>query len=229
MADVLVTVAHPDDETLGCGATLARLTSRGHRVQVLVVADGERGRPEATDASVAERQAAARAAAVVLGTQPPRFLDLPDQALETLPRLEITRAIEALAEDFAPDVVLTHDGNDLNLDHRVVHDATVTAFRPLAGRPWATLCTFETPSASEYGALAHGSAFNPNLFVDVTDHFDAKLEAMACYRGEQRPAPHPRHPDSLTALATVRGAACGLARAEGFNVVFARGPVVLTD
>lgn len=227
MADVLVVVAHPDDEVLGCGATLARLTSAGHRVRVLMAADGERGRPGATDDMVAARQDCARRAAQVMDTEPPEFLDLPDQALETVPRIELTRRIESMAARFPPDLVLTHDPGDLNLDHRVVHEATATAFRPLPETSWAALCTFETPSASEYGTDTTGRPFSPTLFVDVVDHLETKLAALGCYPGEQRAVPHPRHPDTVRAQAHVRGAAVGLAAAEAFHVAYLRGSVPL--
>ncbi|MEL7207434.1 MAG: PIG-L deacetylase family protein [Actinomycetota bacterium] len=227
MADVVVVVAHPDDEVLGCGATVARLSAEGHRVHPLILADGETGRPGAGPTEVEARRAAARAAAEVLGTEEPTFLDLPDQGLETRPRLELTQAIERFAEPIAPALVLTHDAGDLNLDHRVVHECTVTAFRPLPDAPWAGVATFETPSASEYGDVALGRPFAPNVFVDVTDHFETKLAAVGCYPAELRPPPHPRHPESITALARVRGATVGHELAEAFALSFARGPLLL--
>ena len=220
---ILVPVAHPDDEVLGCGGTLALQAARGDTIQVVIAADGETGRQGAEPASIAARQENARQACACLGLLPPIFLELPDQRLASVPLLDLTHRLEAVARAFQPELVLTHDRTDLNQDHRVVLAAAAVAFRPLPGASCRRFLTFETPSATDFGGLHATEPFAPTVFVDITAQMERKLAALACYQAEARDAPHPRSPESVTALATWRGACAGLARAEAFRLVYAIG------
>ena len=222
MAKILVAVAHPDDEVLGCGALLACMTAAGHTVSVLFATDGEGGRGGDAGRS-ADRMAAADAAARMIGAAPPFWLGLPDQRLDTVPRLDIIQAIERRLDMIGPDLILTHDPSDLNLDHRIVYDAVSVAARPLPTSRCRALLTFETPSSTDYGAILGQSVFRPNLFIDVSRGFDAKLAALGCYPSELRDEPHPRSVERIRALAQIRGAAAGLPMAEAYRVVYARG------
>lgn len=214
---VWAVVAHPDDEVLGCGATLARLASAGAEVRVCIVARGLEARGSAAPAALAALQEQARAAAAVLGVARVQFLALPDNQLDTVPLLQVVQALEALAEDYAPQVVFTHHAGDLNVDHRVVHQAVLTATRPVApDAPWAVLGC-EVPSSTEWAFGAE--PFRPQLFIDVSATLERKVAALGAYTGERRAFPHPRSPEVLRALAQVRGATAGAVAAEAFGVV----------
>ena len=220
---VLVVAAHPDDEVLGCGGTVAMHASAGDEVNTVIVAEGATSRAESraeTDAGeVSALAAAAAAAAEVLGARPPRMLGLPDNRLDSLNLLEVIKPIEAIVEELSPAVVYTHFNGDLNVDHRIVFQAVATACRPMPGSPVKALYCFETPSSSEWGAEALGLRFQPNRFRDISAVLETKMEALRRYESEMRPFPHARSYQLVESLARVRGGSVGVEAAEGFQVI----------
>ncbi|SDH14979.1 PIG-L deacetylase family protein [Roseospirillum parvum] len=217
---ILAIAAHPDDEALGCAATLARHARLGETVRILFVADGVAARPDAGAAARPAREAMAEAAARALGAEPPVFLRLPDNRLDSLPLLDLTQAIEAATRDWAPRVIYTHAAGDMNLDHRRVHQAVRTAFRPLPGSPVEQVLGFEVASSSEWGGPGFGPAFQPTLAVAAeATEVAAKWAALDAYAAEMRPAPHPRSRPAIEALMRWRGASFGLEMAETFEVI----------
>ena len=145
------------------------------------------------------------------------MLGLPDNRLDTMPLLDVVKPIEAVVEAVAPEIVFTHHAGDLNVDHRIVHQAVVTACRPLPGSPVEALYAFETVSSTEW--QTEGEAFRPQLWVDIEAFLPLKLRALEAYEAEMRPFPHARSIKAIEALARVRGAAAGLKAAECFMVV----------
>lgn len=214
---ILAVVAHADDETLGCGGTLARHSLQGDEVFILIVADGVASRAAGSVQESARRQAAARAAASALGSREPIFLDLPDQKLDQTSLLLITQKIEAVADDIRPDVVFTHYIHDLNADHEIVSRAVMTAFRPTPQQSVKAIYAFETLSSTEWNF--GGPVFAPNHFVAIEETLDAKMSALRCYDMEMRAPPHIRSYESVHAQATLRGHQVGLAAAEAFVVL----------
>lgn len=214
---VLVIAAHPDDELLGLGATVARHADAGDEVTSLVVSDGATSRYEqGADRTL---QDAGRAAARILGVRELRFLGLPDQRLDTLPILEVIQRVERVVDEIVPHIVYTHHWGDVNRDHRVVSEAVMVACRPIGpDHPKRLLC-FETPSSSEWSSTDPSLTFIPNYFVDVTATIDRKLEAMACYATEVRPAPHPRSLEALRSRAQYWGQIITRPFAEAFVLV----------
>ena len=222
MASILVVAAHPDDEILGCGGVLARHAAEGDTVHVLIVAEGATARdserdPRGREPELTALRAAASRAAAEIGAEEPRILGLPDNRLDSLPLLEIVKPIEAVVEAVAPEIVYTHHAGDLNVDHRIVHQATVTACRPLPGSPVRALYAFETVSSTEWQTA--GESFRPQRWVDIEPFLRCKLRALDAYEAEMRPFPHARSREAVEALARVRGAAAGLRAAECFVVV----------
>jgi LmbE family N-acetylglucosaminyl deacetylase len=221
---ILAVVAHPDDEVLGCGGTLAAWSRAGAQTHVLCLADGETARyqdisaPEAI-ARIAARHEAARKAAGILGLTSIRFLDLPDNRLDGVDLLDVIQLIETVIREIAPDTVYTHHGGDLNLDHRIAHQAVVTACRPMPGFPVHRIYAFETPSSTDWATEAHGPRFRPNLFVDIADTLKSKIASLAAYDEEMHPFPHPRSLEGVSVLARQRGACVGVSSAEAFMLV----------
>jgi LmbE family N-acetylglucosaminyl deacetylase len=217
MSRILVFAAHPDDELLGLGGTLARHAAAGDEVHCVVASEGASSRY--ASGADEELRASGHAAAKVLGTRSLRFLGLRDQYLDDLPIIEVTRPVEAMVRELAPDVVYTHHWGDLNRDHRVVSEAVMVACRPVGDvYPKKVLC-FETPSSSEWSTPDLSLAFVPNHFVDISATVDAKLAAMACYTTEVRPHPHPRALESLRSRAAYWGQIVGRPYAEAFVLV----------
>jgi LmbE family N-acetylglucosaminyl deacetylase len=212
---VLAIGAHPDDVELAAGATLARHVLGGDDVVILTLTSGVMARGDAVEADVVELRSHAMDAAQVIGADL-RMLNYPDQRLDTVDRLTLTKAVEGVIETMRPDAVYTHSAADRNLDHRITHDVVLTACRPLPGFSVRAVYAFEVPSSSEWG----GRAFAPTVFVDVSgDAMQIKHRALACYRGEMCEFPHPRSVGGLSSLASWRGATAGVPAAEAFELV----------
>jgi LmbE family N-acetylglucosaminyl deacetylase len=221
--NVLVIASHPDDEVLGCGGTMARLAADGAAVHVLILATGMTSRagfdPERDAPALAIHRDRAHRAGALLGAREVRLQGLPDQKLDTLPLLEITRVIEEEIHRVRPEWVFTQHGGDLNLDHAITFRATLTATRPMAGGIVRHLYSYEVPSSSEWAFGQFDPRFQPSVFFDITAHLETKLAAMAIYESETRPSPHPRSLDAIRALARLRGASAGFTAAEAFHCV----------
>lgn len=215
---VLVIAAHPDDEVLACGGTLARHAAEGDAVLVLFLADGETSRGPVEAAMLSERQCMAAECSAILGLEPPRFLGLPDQRLDTVALLDVVWQVERVMAEWRPTVVYTHHGNDLNVDHRIAHQVALTACRPLPGSTVRAVYAFETVSSTEWG-LPAGPAFRPTRFVDIRAQIAVKAKAVAAYAAEMRPFPHARSHEAVGGLARQRGAQVGLFAAEAFEVL----------
>ena len=216
--NVLVVAAHPDDEVLGCGGTVARHAAENDTVYIVIVAEGATARADGSADEVAELNDAAKRAAAALGSEAPRMLGLPDNLLDTVPLLGIVQRIEDSIRELNPEIVYTHHGGDLNLDHRIVQQAVITACRPVPGSTVKRVLGFETPSSTEWAVASMGLAFDPVHFVNISPFLDAKKAALDCYGMEMRPFPHPRSVDAVMALAKVRGSHAGLPAAEAFEV-----------
>ena len=214
---VLCVAAHPDDEVLGCGGTLARHAAAGDEVHVCLVAEGLTSRATGADASaLAELAAAARRADALLGVRDTVLLGLPDNRLDELARLQVIQRIERVLASVQPEVVYTHAACDLNLDHQIVHEAVLTACRPIPDQRVKRILCFEVPSSTEWRGAGSGPAFVPNWFVDISATLAAKRAALGEYAGEMRPWPHARSIEACEHLAGWRGASVGVAAAEAF-------------
>ena len=225
-ARTLVVAAHPDDEVLGCGATMARIASKGGIVQSIFLADGESSRFLASEISspkviekILSRRAAANSAATILGNLPPKFFDMPDNRLDVVPIIEIAKIIEAEIALFKPSRVFTHFSGDLNVDHQKVHEAVLVATRPQGDSSVQEVICFELPSSTEWRPPGTGLAFSPNLFISVEGFENQKFSALAAYEAEMRAFPHPRSTEAILALMKWRGASSNLALAEAFTLV----------
>jgi LmbE family N-acetylglucosaminyl deacetylase len=221
MERVLIVAAHPDDEILGVGATAARHAAAGDQVRALIVAQGAASRgpkSKGTRGEVAALRTAAKAAAKALGCQPPDFLGLPDNRLDSMDLLDVVKEIETVFAKLKPTIVYTHHASDLNIDHGIVCRAVLTAARPLPGSTVKAIYAYETPSSSEW-RVPQEPAFDPNHFVEIGAFLDRKMKALRCYKGEMRPFPHARSLEAVEALAQWRGATAGVKAAEAFQVL----------
>ena len=210
--NVLVVAAHPDDETLGAGGTMARHALHGDEVWACILTDGR------SPHGAAE---CALRAGDVLGVKKVVFLGFPDQRVDELALLDVIRPLEALVTELRPDVVYTHFSHDVNQDHRVAFNATMVATRPGSGV--SRVLSFEAASSTEWAAPFGGNVFAPNVFIDVSDTLAAKIEAMHCYsnaqQSEVRPYPHPRSYEAIEVYAKRHGIESGLDAAEAFMLV----------
>ena len=216
---VLIVAAHPDDEVLGCGATAARLAREGHAVSISILGEGMTSRSEADRARLPDLNACARRAAEMIGAKDLYLQGLPDNRFDTLPLLDVVKIVEETIERVRPEVLYTHHGGDLNVDHQVTHRAVLTATRPTEGHPVREVYTFEVASSTEWAFQRFEPVFRPNVFVNVTHELGAKIAAMAAYVSESRPFPHPRSAEALEAAARRWGSIAGCAAAEAFELI----------
>lgn len=221
--NILVIAAHPDDEVLGCGGTMARLAAEGASVSVLILANGLTSRPDFDPVRDAEtlrvHHERAHRAGALLGAREVSLAGLPDQKLDTLPLLQITQTIEREIARVRPEWIFTQHGGDLNLDHAITFRATLTATRPMTGGVVKRLYSYEVPSSSEWAFGQFEPRFQPSVFFDIAGHLETKIAAMAIYESETRAFPHPRSPEVIRALAATRGSAAGMPAAEAFHCV----------
>ncbi|OWY27300.1 PIG-L deacetylase family protein [Herbaspirillum robiniae] len=212
---ILVVAAHADDEALGCGGTLARHAAEGDTVHVVFVADGVTAREGAEPADLQHRQQATENARRILGISTVICLNLPDNRLDSLPLLDVVQPLEAVIGKVEPQIIYTHHYGDLNVDHRIVHQAVMTACRPMPGGSVREILTFEVMSSTEWSSPGL-APFLPNFFVDVSAHMEVKMQALEAYMREMRAPPHSRSLDHMRCLAEHHGFCTGSAAAEAF-------------
>jgi N-acetylglucosamine malate deacetylase 1 len=216
---VLVVVAHPDDEVLGCGATIAKHCNEGDEVNVMFLSDGVGARvPDNLEKEIKSRKKAAETACKKLGVRKLSFHSCPDNRMDQVAMLDVVQLIEGEISKYKPSVIYTHHSGDVNIDHRVVHNAVVTACRPQPGFCVRQLLFFETLSSTEWMPTASLQCFSPNWFIDVSDYLSIKQEALDAYEIELRAFPHPRSIETISYLAHWRGSMIGVNAAEAFEL-----------
>jgi LmbE family N-acetylglucosaminyl deacetylase len=221
--NILVVAAHPDDEVLGCGGTIARLTQEGHDVYIAILGEGITSRyekrEEADQTLVKELQGRCKKAAELLGAKDLFLYDLPDNRFDTVPLLDVIKIIEGLIERLQPQVIFTHHGGDLNIDHVIVHRAALTATRPVGDQPVREIYAFEVPSSTEWSFQQFDPTFHPNVFVDISKTVNVKIKALSCYNTEVRAFPHPRSPEAICAISRRWGTVVGREAVEAFEMI----------
>ena len=221
MKNVLVVAAHPDDELLGVGGTVRLLANAGVEARALILAEGQTSRQdkrEDTELDALEKlKDNAREAARIIGYKSIDFCDMPDNRMDCVDLLDIIKKVSAYIEKYKPDTIFTHHHGDLNIDHRMVCEAVLTACRPLM-KEVKRIYAFETPSSTEWNYV-YENPFRPNVYFDITGTLDVKLRAMSCYETETAAFPHPRSGEALSSLAKYRGSNIGVNAAEGFMLL----------
>lgn len=235
MKKILVVSAHPDDEIIGMGGTLTKL-SKKHNISILFLSDGITSR-RATDhvsspvyevteevykkmkKQIDLRKTHAKNALKIVGVKKTRFLDLPNNEVDKFPLLKIIKEIEYEIQDSQCEVIYTHHYADLNIDHRIAYEAVITAARPLSGTSVKSIISFEAISSTDW---RKPYKFNPNMFVDITSELKVKIRAMKAYKNEIRKFPHPRSIETLEAVAKRWGSLYGYKAAEAFEIILTR-------
>lgn len=217
---VLVIVAHTDDEVLGAGGVIAKHSESGDQVYAIAMTNGVSGRmPDSDRELISVRSQAAYAASIHLGFTWLANGDFPDNALDTVPLLSVVKFIEKAKSMIDPTIIYTHSCADLNIDHRMVAQATLTAFRPHPNERWTEIRAFEVTSATDYGHKSVTNIFQPNIYINIKDTWNKKLSALQEYHSEMRNAPHARSYEGIENLAKHRGYQVGLEYAEAFELI----------
>ncbi len=224
MKTILVIAAHPDDEVLGCGGTIARLTSEGSNVYTLILGEGVTSRDRKRDLAkreneIAELKKQAENANRILGVKKVYTFDFPDNRFDSVPLLDIIKTIEETKDDLKPDIVFTHHIGDLNIDHQITFKAVMTAFRPTIDESVKEIYSFEIPSSTEWNEPSSLTYFMPDYFVDVNKSLEIKINALKEYKTELRDFPHPRSLKAVELNAEQWGVKMGFEAAEAFKTV----------
>ena len=223
---ILVVVAHPDDELLGLGASMHKLINeQGSKVRVVILGEGITSRSDNRDQKIWEKELIIHkqnieSARKFIGYESVGIYDFPDNRFDTVALLDIIKVIEKEKVEFEPDIIFTHHGGDLNIDHQKTFEAVITATRPMEDEKVKTIITFETPSGTEWSSSTDPKHFIPNFFIEVSiKNLEAKIKAMESYEFEKRKYPHPRSPEALKILSQQRGITVGKNYAEAFTIV----------
>ncbi|MFA5185765.1 MAG: PIG-L family deacetylase [Patescibacteria group bacterium] len=223
--NILVVAAHPDDELLGAGATLAAHVKNGDRVHVLILGEGILSRENGTSEEIQSLQKQSEEAGRIIGFTTQRFAAFPDNAFDTVSLLSIAKEVEKAIEETRPERIYTHHAFDLNVDHRLTFEAVLTACRPCNPQAPAEILSFETLSSTEWQSK-QAEPFRPNVYINVEQTLEQKIEAFKKYQSEIREYPHPRSPEGIRILAQFRGLESGLKAAEAFHLeraIFEKG------
>lgn len=218
---VLIIAAHPDDEILGSGGTIARLVRKGYEAYTLILGEGITSRDEKRNRAKRQKdienlKGQIQKANKVIGVEKVFTFDFPDNRFDSVPLLDIVKVIEDIKGKIKPDTVFTHYEKDLNIDHQITYRAVLTASRPLPDETIKEIYSFEVPSSTEWN---YPLSFSPDVFFDVSETIDLKLKAMAEYKSELRDYPHPRSLEGIKQNAQLWGIKSGLKYAEAFKTV----------
>ncbi|MGB0879297.1 MAG: PIG-L deacetylase family protein [Polaribacter sp.] len=223
---ILVVVAHPDDELLGLGATMHKLIHEQNcKVRAVILGEGITSRsdernPEQWEKELKIHRQNIEEARKCIGYESVGIYDFPDNRFDTVALLDIIKVVEKEKEAFQPEIIFTHNGGDVNIDHQRTFEAVITATRPMKHENVHTIITFETPSGTEWIASTDPRKFIPNFFIQVSEQdIEAKIKGMESYEFEKRDFPHPRSPKALKILAQQRGVSVGKEFAEAFCIV----------
>lgn len=219
--NLLIVAAHPDDEILGCGGTVARLARENHKAFSLILGEGPTARDNTRDKGrnkldLAALRKQAYAANKTIGVSDVFLYEFADNRFDSVPLLDITKTIEKVIKKVKPVLIFTHNKDDLNIDHRITYQAVLTATRPLPGQSVRKIYSFEVLSSTEW---SYPLNFAPDTFFDISKTIDAKVKAMKQYKSELCKFPHPRSAKGIKLNAKTWGMKIGMEYAEAFKCV----------
>jgi LmbE family N-acetylglucosaminyl deacetylase len=207
--NILITVAHPDDETLGMGGTIKKL-SKNNEITLCVMTDGASAQYD-DKKMIKLRQDACKKSGKILGISKFHFLDFPDMRLDSISHIEINKELEKIIKIINPKILYSTSYTDLNKDHQKVFESCSVISRPISSKIKQFFC-FEMGGRNKI-------PFNPNTYVDISKELSFKLKALKQYKSEIHPFPHPRSLKFIESLSHVRGVESGFKNAEAFQLI----------
>jgi LmbE family N-acetylglucosaminyl deacetylase len=216
---VLVVAPHPDDEILGVGGTIAKLSSEGNEVYTVIVT---RGDDEIFDKSLVEKgREEAKKADKIVGIKETIFLEgFPAAKLDTIPHYLLNDELKKVIREISPEVCFIPFYNDLHIDHRIIFDSVMVASRPIPGNKFPrTIYCYETLSETNWNMTNPSLSFVPNVYFDISSFIERKIEALKVFESQLKSFPHERSVDSIIALSKLRGSTVGLKNAEAFILI----------
>ena len=214
---ILVVAPHMDDEVLGCGGIMAKYAKEGHEVYVAVVTNGQP--PLFTGEEDDIDKANCLEAHKLLGVKETFFLDLPAAMLDTMPKYKLNGAINKVVQKLVPDEIYIPHKGDMHFDHKMINEACMVAVRPRSEEAVKRVYVNETLSETEWDVPSADNYFMPNVFVDISDYIDLKIEAMAKFSQQIIEYPSPRSKEGIRSLALNRGMTVYKKYAESFMLI----------
>ena len=215
MNKVLCIAVHADDETLGCGGTILKHKAQGDEIHWLLLTGPTENHP----CNFTQEHIEARAERVN-GYDSLEYLALPTQMLHTLDLRDIIQKISEVMKRIQPNIIYTMFANDVHSDHRVSFDAVYSCTKSFRYPFIERIYMMETLSETEFALATPANTFLPNVYVDITDFMEKKLEIMQMYPTEVMQEPYPRSLSSIKALARTRGSRAGVMYAEAFQLLY---------
>ena len=216
-SDILIIAPHPDDEILGLGGTISKLSSQGHKVTVLTVSGHLP--PLYKKEVFVEHKRQTIEAHKIIGAHKSIFLEIPATFVKDQPVAELNGKIYEVLKNTQPKIVFL-PFPDRHIDHKVIFASSMVVIRPLHDSKCVELSAcYEVLSETHWNAPAIEPVFNPNITVDITDHMETKLSALSCFKGEIMPFPGPRSIEAVEALAKFRGTQAGFAYGESLQLI----------
>ena len=216
---ILIVAAHPDDEVLGCFATVSKLIMQGYEAYTLILSGGKTSRDNFDKQEIDVLKQEMFEANNYIGIKKVFQADFPDNSFDSVPLLNIVKEIEKIKRQVSPGVIFTHHSGDMNIDHQITHRAVLTATRPMVGECIRSIYSMEIPSSTEWNSFTKDTIFVPDVFVDVTDTIEKKVKAMSIYKSELKEYPHPRSLTFIKELAKSNGVKVGLKFSENFKLI----------
>lgn len=217
--NILIVAAHPDDEILGCGGTIAKLSSK-NTISALILGEGITSRDIDNSESLLQKlEEDAIKAQEALGIENSLFERFPDNSFDKIPLLDIVKKVEEHVKKIKPEIIFTHHHSDLNIDHRITFQAVLTCCRPQPNFLHPDIYSFEIPSSTEWQVSTGETIFKPNVFVDISDTIKQKIKALEHYQSEMREFPHPRSFKAIRIMAQDWGRKVGKEYVEAFELI----------
>ena len=220
--NILVIAAHPDDEILGCGGTIDKFRKLNFNLYTLILGAGIDSRGIKKDNELKKKKLLEQCikANKYLGVKEIYFENLKDNNFENYDLLKIIKIIEKYINIIKPFIIFTHSNSDLNIDHRITFQSTLTACRPQKNSFVRKLYSYEVPSSTEWSFGKISQNFQPNYFVNIEKNIKNKIKSLKFYKSELREFPHPRSIKNIQNISSVRGSSVGLKNAESFECIF---------
>jgi len=215
---ILILIAHSDDETIGCGGSILKHVENNDQVFAACFTDGVSSRNK-NKKNIDTRKKQSIKASKILGFNWVDQFNFEDNALDKGPIIKIIKKIENIKKKLRPDIIYTHSKYDLNIDHRIVFQSVLTAFRPQPNDKSVEIRCMEIASATDFGEQMNIGAFKPNLFINIKNSWIYKEKALKVYRHEMKTYPHSRSIASIKNQSKLRGSQAGIEMAEAFEVI----------
>ncbi len=218
---ILIVVAHPDDEVLGCFGTVARLIKEGYEAYTLILGEGKTSRDEVrkvenkkNEMKILDKEI--QKANDIIAIKKVFVKSFPDNRFDSVDLLDIVKVVSKVKEEIQPDIIFTHFENDLNIDHRITYQAVLTATRPMKDECVKEIYSFEILSSTEWN---YPLSFSPDTYFDISSTLTLKLDAMSAYSSEVCNYPHPRSLEGIKLNAQYHGMRVGKEYVEAFKTI----------